>query len=267
MKALIDADILRYEVGFGAEQAWCAMTNDKLALPTWDFVERFLLERIDKIVYEAKATDYELFLTRGRTFRYEVAVSRPYKGQRPDCKPYHFHNLTAYITNCLPCTVSEWIEADDRMAISHCNSNHPIGTVLCSRDKDLRQVPGWFYSWELGRQGSFGPYFIEEPGWLKYEPTSKLGRAWNWKLEGVGYKWFCAQMLMGDRTDNIPGLPGYGPSRAYEILKDCNNDKLDLMETVRQEYYKNGFYEDYLVEQSQLLWILRNENEIPPKPS
>jgi hypothetical protein len=245
IKALIDGDIIRYEVGFGAETMAKSMGS---ALPSWDMVDAFLEARLSEILAATKATSYQLYMTEGKTFRFALAQSRPYKGQRVEKKPWHFANMTAHMANVLGAQVVQHVEADDQLAIDHLASGGT--TVLCSRDKDLRQVPGLFYSWELGHQPSFGPVLIDSLGSL----TLKDGK--SPKLTGTGYMFFCAQMLMGDPTDNIPGLPGYGPVAAYELLKDCQTREA-CAGVVEDEYNLEGHDYDYFLEQGRLCWITR----------
>lgn len=243
MKALIDGDILRYEIGFGAETGWKSITEGDQCPPPFDYVEDMLYERINNICAIAECDSYEIFLTEGRTFRYDIATTRPYKGSRKENKPFHWKNLTAYISRCMPSQVVQKIEADDAIAIEHTRDN---GTVICSRDKDLRQVPGYLYSWELGRQPSFGPSLIDKTGYLELKDN---------KLIGTGYAFFCAQLLMGDPTDNIPGIRGIGPVAAYDILAHCDN--LDEYYEAVATWYNN---DEYLREQGRLLWLVRKLN-------
>jgi len=247
MKALIDGDILRYEVGFGAETGWRAITGEENAIPPWDYVEQALVERIASILHTTQADSYELHLTEGRTFRDAIAITKPYKGHRIVNKPWHFDNLTAYMVGALPTVVSRGIEADDQMAMA----SNGIDTIVCSRDKDLRQVPGLFYSWELGRQPGFGPVLIDPIGSLELT-YAKDGKA---ILKGTGYAWFCGQLLVGDRVDNIPGLAGVGPVNAYELLSGCKTP--EQYAHIVAEEYKN---DKLLLEQGQLLWIVRRLN-------
>lgn len=250
MKPLVDADILRYEIGFGAATGWQSDGE-----PSWDYVEELLTLRLDSICNTVIATQKPLlFLTEGPTFRYDIAKRKPYKGTRKENKPWHFDNLTVYMRDVLGAEVVRDIEADDAMTICHLGSDD---TVLCSRDKDLRQVPGWFYSWELGRQPSFGPVLIKQEGSLELSEDNK-------KLKGTGLPFFYAQVLMGDASDNIPGLPGCGPKRTYDILQDAidYNDPFDMLDTVKdayQEYYRTD-WEEELTEQGQLTWMTRRLN-------
>ena len=248
MKPLIDADILRYEVGFGAETGW--QTEDEL--PPWPYVEEMLHYRIDKICADVVATEPPvLYITEGRTFRFDIAKKKPYKGTRKEHKPWHFNNLTVYFKDVLKCEIVTGIEADDAMAIRHMG---PEETIICSRDKDLKQLPGPYYSWELGRQPSFGPEVITKEGSLTLSEDNKT-------LTGTGLPFFYAQVLIGDKSDNIPGLPGCGPVRAFELLGDVTTE--DLYTEVKLEYQDNyeADWEEELLEQGRLCWMTRRLHE------
>lgn len=242
MLALLDGDILRFEIGFAAEVGWKAITNRE-ELPPFDYVADLLHQRLEYILHQTGADDYVLYLSGGKSFRYDVAKTKPYKGQRKDNKPWHFHNLTAYMVGVLDAKVVTGIEADDALAIDHLQK--PEQTIICTRDKDLRQVPGWSYSWELGQQPSFGPTKIEKFGNLTLSANHK-------KLTGTGLLFFYGQLLVGDAVDNIPGLDKCGPVKAYSLLKDVDNP----FEVVRKAYNDD----ELLLEQGRLLWIVRKLN-------
>lgn len=248
MKALIDGDILRYEIGFAAEAAIRATTQDPDALPSWDYVEACLLRRVEEIETKVEAdVPSVIYITEGPTFREQVARKKEYKGTRIAKKPWHFSNITTYMNYHMNTFVCHGLEADDFMTMDHLKDPD---TVICSRDKDLRQVPGWLYSWELGYQAEFGPVNIDQIGYLHLSDKNKLS--------GTGLKFFHAQCLMGDTVDNIPGLPGCGPVRAYEVLKMLD-DPEEMQEAVCDEYRKHygNDYEHELLEQGRLLWMTR----------
>ena len=270
MRAIIDGDILRYEVGFGAETAWRGIVGDGLdvmkdaaiaadPIPSFDFVKEMMIQRIAWIQAEVEATSSTIYLTEGDTFRFQLAKLKPYKGTRKGEKPWHFNNLTVFMRDVLGCKMIRGIEADDAMAIDHLQDAEAI---LCSRDKDLRQVPGLFFSWELGAQPSFGPVMIDDVGEIELKKDRK-------DIKGTGYAFFAAQLLIGDKADNIPGLPKCGPVAAYAALsavieRNMNpaDMKQDLMECVIDLYrgHYGDEWEEQLLEQGRLCWLLRELN-------
>lgn len=252
LQPLLDGDLIRYECGFAAEAGWRHKTGSD-ELPPWSFVESVLHLRVEDIKTACKTNrDPIIYLTEGRTFRYDIAKKAPYKGQRKENKPWHYQNLTVYLRDVLGANVVTGIEADDAIAIDHVASNGT--TIVCSRDKDFRQLPGWHYSWELGRQPSFGPELIDKAGYLKLSTDRK-------SLTGTGNSFHLAQILIGDRADNIPGLPSCGPVAAYEMLQGREyEEQLDTIEWSYRQHYGPTYQED-LLEQGRLTWLVRRMNE------
>jgi DNA polymerase-1 len=88
----------------------------------------------------------------------------------------------------------EGYEADDTVAsyARLCrDSNVPY--VVCSIDKDLKQIQGSHYDYKHERLTQVS---ATEAAFLLFKQT-----------------------LMGDRTDNIPGIPGIGPVKAEKMLE------------------------------------------------
>jgi 5'-3' exonuclease len=140
-------------------------------------------------------------------------------------------------------------------------------TVICTRDKDLRQCLGWHYGWECGKQAEYKLKWIDEFGHL--EATYKEGftkkgnpsRRFT-KLSGSGLKWFYAQVLTGDEVDNIPGLPNCGRAKAYNILDPLTTEEGMLDATIA--LYRDAYgdtWESEFFEQVHLVWMLRERNE------
>lgn len=275
MQPLIDADVLLHEIGWSNEFKDKETGQDVLL--NFDRVAEMVDQKIWLIGEEVFA-DQEpiLFISNSENlskqtnklrrwqgepevpylpnFRYERAVSKPYKGTRKNPKPFHFDNILAYLLGNYDCRIANGIEADDAMGIEQ--TKRPHETIICSRDKDLRMVPGYHYSWECGKQAAIGPVETEGVGWLETNPSGQL--------VGYGYKFFCAQMLMGDSVDNIPGLPKAGKAFAKALLEPLNTVE-DLYTATKQAYIdKLGTSKDtkeYFLEQADLLWIMREEGK------
>ena len=266
MKALIDGDVLLYEAGFSGQYV---DENGELQIRNFEFVSEVVDDKIAKIV-EATWTDEPIiYLTYGRhlnklvnkeaarkglppfeykpNFRFEAAVTQPYK-ERGNKKPYHFHNLLAYLLGNYKVKVVEGIEADDAICLDRDKG------VICTRDKDLRMVNGWHYGWECGGQPGFPLTEVKGIGTLELNAKGKLS--------GTGYKFFSAQRLMGDGVDNIPGLNRYGPVKVHKLLAHLES-KDDLDRAVEAEYEKTlgEGYEKRLEEVSHLLWMLQEQTE------
>ena len=262
MKPLIDADVLRYEVGFSGEGK---DEEGEDFIANFDWVAELLDSKIDLICDEVEATEPPtLYLTADKklcdkmglkykpNFREAIAVTKPYKGTRVKSKPFHFDNLTHYMLGKYDVQLAVGIEADDLICIDSSKAFHE-DTVICSRDKDLRMCPAIHYSWECGRQSSEGPVRVDGTGWLERRGD---------KVIGYGPIFFYYQLLVGDSVDNIPGLPRVGPVKALEALSSVGNER-DCYEVVKSLYEErvDGDWLEYLKEQANLLWMVRELDE------
>ena len=241
---LVDADVLLYEIGYASEAGW-----QHPGFPSFDYVEELLTNRIKNICAVVEATEPPiLFLTGKTNFRNDIAKLRPYK-ERPSNKPFHYKNIKAYIKGAYDWRMQEGLEADDLMSIEQ--TARPESTIICTRDKDLRAVPGWHYGWELGAQPQFGPELVTEIGYVKLNEKRN-------KLSGTGNLFFYGQCLVGDGVDTVPGLPKFGPVKAFELLSGCPTSQeafKRVLEAYRALYGADA--EAALLEQGRLLHMTR----------
>lgn len=252
MQPLIDSDVLIYECGFAAEAGW-----QQAGFPPFDYCAELLDNRIANICAMVESTKPPiLYLTGKGNFRYDIAKRTPYK-DRPSVKPWHYKNIKAYIKCKYDYRESEGMEADDLMAIEQ--TRRMLGgeteSIICTRDKDLHQVPGMHYGWEMGMQPSFGPMLVDVFGDIQLSSNRK-------KLSGYGEKFFYAQCLMGDRVDSIPGLDGMGAVGAFELLQATQTSTeafKAVLEAYKGRYEGNAEVE--LLEQGRLLWMTRELHE------
>lgn len=275
---MIDADLVSHEVSACGQ--YVDPDSGELIVRPFEFVSDLADQRIKEIEAEVWSTEPStLYFTGDKrlnklknkelkregkppeeykdNFRFAVAKKVEYKGNRKNAKPIHFHNLRAYLMSAYDYIVAEGYEADDLMSI-HQWERVKVGdlsTIICSRDKDLRITPGMHFGWSVGKQPQFGPRRVTELGELELKNDGK-------KLVGTGLKFFYSQIIMGDATDSIPGLPRGGPALAYKSLSECE-DEAQLFERVAG-LYENKFGESWreeMLEQAQLLWMVRELTE------
>ena len=98
MKALFDSDIFAYRAASACEdedEATAQRTLDRLIVDV-------LMCGVDNIYPDCFVDEWHMFLTGKNNFRYEIAVTVPYKGNRVDKpKPKHLAFLRNYL-------VKEW---------------------------------------------------------------------------------------------------------------------------------------------------------------
>lgn len=268
-KPLIDGDILLHEIGWSG-QFKDKETGEEILLP-FHTVHEILDEKINLICREVGATEAPtlyfsdsewLAKKEGRdyvpNFRYKVATTKPYKGTRVSNLPFHYYNILVTCLATYDCHVSHrGLEADDEMGIAQ-NEN----TIICSRDKDLRQVPGWHYSWVCGTQEALGPHYTDPLGEMVVKTYRTASGAKKKKTYGYGWKFLFYQLLVGDAVDNIPGLKGWGEVAAYKLVNPLTN-LFDVFRAVRREYDKQRPNDsaDYFYEQGTLLFIRQKDDE------
>lgn len=180
------------------------------------------------------------------TFRHEIATAAVYKGNRkPEDRPYHIGAARDYLIHSLKAVMAVGMEADDMLGIEL--SKAQDRAVVASIDKDLLQLPGMHYNIDRAE-------FTEatDPGDL-FITKRKNGKK---DLKGYGFKWFCAQMLLGDPVDNITKpIKGLGDVKAYKKLKKTKTCR-EAWAVVEKVYEGQ---EDLMKENAVLLWILRHE--------
>ena len=169
---LVDADIVAYRAAAGTEGKSPRETEEKV-----DLLMNYIVSQT--IVFPS-SDNLECYLTGKSNFRYEVAKTAPYKGNRANVpKPSNLPEARAWLQHKWGSVISDGEEADDLLSISATKKNSDT-TVICTVDKDLLQVPGWNFN------------FVKN----------------EWTCIGVedGNKFFYTQILTGDSADHILGL-------------------------------------------------------------
>lgn len=78
------------------------------------------------------------------------------------------------------------------------------------------------------------------------------------KIEGTGLKFFYSQVLTGDKTDDYPGLPRCGPVKTFKILDECKGEE-EMFNAVYEAYrasYGDETAHEEMEEQCQLAWMV-----------
>lgn len=220
MKAIIDSDTIAFSCAATAEDSeeWVAHARAN--------------EMVERILAATNATEYELWLSGLDNFRYSIYPE--YKANRLDSyRPKWEKSVKDFLTDQWNANWSVGCEADDM-----CGVRSGPGTIICHIDKDLNQIPGLHYNWELTRLGK-----VIKPETI-YEVTPE---------EGLRY--FHYQLIVGDTTDNIKGIPGYGPKKAEKLLDCPLEEQLDVI----RSYYS---CDEELELNGGVLWIWKKMNDI-----
>lgn len=227
LKVLVDGDILAYRAAFATQDGLPKDAEEKIEV-LLDFV---LEETLDFPTPD----QFEVYLTGANNFRYNIAKSHPYKGNRSGSeKPKHLQHIRDYLISKFDAKVSEGEEADDLIAIEATR----IGpeAIVASIDKDMLQIPCRHFNFNK--------------------------KEWTTVDEWSGNKFFYTQILTGDAADNIKGIYGIGPKKAGKLLEKCGTEE-DLWEACVKAYDGDV---DRVVENARLLWLRREEGELWQPP-
>jgi DNA polymerase-1 len=217
MQALIDQDLLCYRCAASAE-------NDDLGIAIYR-----IDELLDNILTKTEATSYRAFLTGPNNFRKQIYPE--YKANRTQPKPRHLEDLRVYSLDKLNAELAPAnLEADDALAI-----NQTEETIICSLDKDLLQVPGKHFSWEISGKG-----------WNRPDTFTD-------QTELEGFRLFYKQCIKGDPSDNVKGIVGVGAKGADKLLDNCQTDE-QMFKAVRKAYDNDAEF----IMNASVLWILRS---------
>lgn len=225
-KILIDGDIVAYRAGFSSND----LTAKDAELKVDELISTILSDT------EGFADDnYEVYLTGKGNFRFDIAKTLEYKGNRKDAaKPIHLPHVREYMITKYKATVSEGEEADDLIAIEA--TKFGMTTVVASIDKDMLQIPCYHYN-------------------ITRRELSAVG-------EFTGLKYFYSQILTGDKADNIKGLYRCGPVKANKILDECDTE-IKLWNTCVEAYEGDA---DRVIENARLLWLRREKDQLWEPP-
>ena len=221
MKLLVDADYVVYKCCAGAETEidW----GDDVILVTSKFSEAYtsVIRNLKKIAQNFLWDVPELVLFFSDSVNFRKSIQPEYKGHRQRKKPCGYKRVINQLKTEYEVIIMPTLEADDALGIYA--TKHP-GNIICSPDKDMRQIPGKLFD---------------------MEETVNVE-------EHEGKRWHLIQTLAGDQTDNYSGVPGIGVKRAITLFED----KGYSWKTVVTAFADKDLSEDVALENARLAKIL-----------
>lgn len=189
------------------------------------------IQRIDnlfrQILERTGAETYRSFLSGSRNWRKDFYPA--YKANRKSIPPVFLQDAKEYIIESWSGEVSDGIEADDDIAIAHTETPG----IICTIDKDFQQLTGSFYN------------FVTDT---------------SFHIDAItATRFFYKQMLLGDKSDNVPGFDGMARVKPTIKIKEMW-DSIDWLETERLMYeevyeaFENGGGDFHLTGQLLYLW-------------
>lgn len=226
MIAIIDADTPIFSAALSAEgaESWVATSR--------------LDKTINNLLNAVGCSSYKLFVSGEGNFRYDIDPS--YKANRTTPDPQHRALCREHLIEKWGAISVSSLEADDL-----CGIYQSEDTIICGIDKDLLQIPGKHYQWEIVRGGNV----VREARFIDVTPVE-------------GLRNFYKQVLTGDTSDNIVGIKGIGPVKASKLIDhlETEGDMISevlyfyasSLETDETEEGEKRFYRN-----CNLLWIMR----------
>ena len=205
------------------------------------------IARVDSLVRallaETHADSYRGWIGGKENFR--KTIDPNYKANRTQEPPVHLQACREYLVSQWSFGVTDGIETDDELGIHQVkdfwDANDPREeTTIVSLDKDLLQIPGKHYRWEISGNVK-GKLWVKPAEWLNVSYFD-------------GLLSFYTSSLVGDVSDNIKGVDGIGPVKAKAALEGLGlQTEKYLFDTCRSMYMDDTRYFRNL----SLLWILR----------
>jgi 5'-3' exonuclease len=185
---LIDADFIVYKCCAGAETE--IDFGEDLIVVTSNFKEAY--EYVERELYNIANDlgcfdDSILFFSDSTNFR--KSIDPAYKGHRNRKKPCGYKRVINKLKEEYPVVIMPTLEADDALGIY---ATKETGHIICSPDKDMRQIPGQLFDLTQGV--------------VEITPEE-------------GARWHLIQAMAGDQTDGYAGIPGIGIKRAEALLE------------------------------------------------
>lgn len=222
MKALIDADVLVYRIGYTTNEE-----SEGIAAARLD-------ESVHQILDATKADDYICYLSDGKEGNFRYQFFPAYKANRTQPRPVHYQFLKDYILKNYKAAIATGQEADDALGIEQCTSSD---TIICTIDKDLLQIPGHHYNFV---KGEFK--YVDEWQGIKH--------FWSQVLQGD----------RADNIAGIQGIGPVKAERAFSGCE--TEQELFLVARDKYiEAYGESNWEEAMLLAGRLLWIRRAPDE------
>lgn len=184
------------------------------------------------IATDTNISNMRIYLSGKDCFRYGISKTKPYKGNRATMvRPQYLESTKQYLINKYDAILVNGYEADDGIA----SDMSQTGAAHCGIDKDMLQIPGWHYNY--------------------------VKKEWQEVSEEDAILTLYRQILMGDASDNIPGLPRIGEKKAAEAITNYETALVDAMNfytEVCNDKLPDINPIEYFIEQSNLITMIKD---------
>jgi 5'-3' exonuclease len=233
---LFDADSLIYQavykvISFGEIRAMLQNGDSKFAIELeilqrgYDRFEKIAFDIFNEIETQYNITEIKYFFTTCRN-NFRKKIDTEYKANRKGKSNKWVNKLRHYLIDYLEGSyASDEYEADD---LIYYNSQllEVDDYIICSIDKDLRQIEGLHYDYyQLKKQDEEGNEY-------------KVRKGFQYVTKESAENLIFEMMLTGDVSDNIKGIYGIGKKKAEKLLQDRST--YGKFRVLCQEYKKES---------------------------
>ncbi len=214
---------------------WTKEEDRQYLEESWENLQQDLTNLVSKIYCD----DYLMAVKGSQNFRNFLYPEYKLNRHADPNKQNHFVPVLRQLAVAQDLAVpSDGREADDLMRIwaEECIA---IGQdyIICSIDKDLRCIPGRHYL-------------------MHKEELIEISQE-----EAIRH--YYEQLLKGDPTDNIPGVPRVGVVKAKKILESATTEQ-EFQERVVEQYliaYGENDWKDYLLSNGKMIYLQKNKDD------
>lgn len=214
-------------------------------------------ERLNNCLEKTECDYWAGFTSKGKTFRHKLFDG--YKSNRTQAPPKYLQSLKEWAITEYNLNVSVGYEADDAVAYwmkqplalgniavntneinisyadlvksqvdnllpNYIKIYEPVEKIMCAIDKDLLlSIPGKHFNYTYKLEVKDNPNSVIKGWWVETDEVDS--KSYTWK-----------QMIMGDNSDGIGGIPKLGEVAANKMIVDCDEIKLPYYEAVIRKY-------------------------------
>lgn len=194
--------------------------------------DAILHSTIKEIVTNTHINKVRVYISGEDNFRYKISKTKPYKGNRATMvRPKFLTHCKRFLVENYNGIMVHGYEADDAIATDMTRNN----AIHCGIDKDILQIAGDHYNYVKKEWQHVTPE----------EATLNLFR----------------QVLTGDNSDNVPGLPRVGAKTAEAIIynhETAMEDAISYYREICEERLPDVEWKTYFEEQYALIAMVKD---------
>lgn len=255
MLNLLDGDIIAYRAA-----ASCEPTKAKPFLEPCEVAMWRLHDIIQTIIKGTNCNDIECYIGGENNFRKKLYPL--YKANRTKPAPTWLQDCREILVTQYAAIVVNDYETDDALGIAQ--TKYDGNSRIVSLDKDLLQISGHHFQWEISGVSTTGKKWIKPATHYLVSPLD-------------GLRTFYKQLIAGDGTDNIPSYDGKVRNSIPKFIEklqaplDEMTDELDMYNYVVDIYHDNIELQltrfELAKRNAQLLYILKEEGKYWQPPN